>query len=62
MPHTKNVMAITKKRFYPRALNVISARLEGIREARLLERQRCGRLQRSFEKNSRDAEAGGFRR
>ena len=31
MPHTKNVMAITKKRFYPRALNVISARLECIR-------------------------------
>jgi hypothetical protein len=55
VPHTKNVMAITKKRFYPRALNVISARLEGIREARLLERQRCGRLQRSFEKNSRRA-------
>jgi len=32
VPHTKNVMAITKKRFYPRALNVISARLECIRE------------------------------
>jgi putative phosphoribosyl transferase len=31
VPHTKNVMAITKKRFYPRALNVISARLECIR-------------------------------
>jgi hypothetical protein len=43
-------MAITKKRFYPRALNVISARLECIREARLMERQRRGRLQRSFEK------------
>src|ERR1700730_14087401 len=50
VPHTKNVMAITKKRFYPRALNVISARLECIHEARLLERQRRGRLQRSFEK------------
>src|SRR6202048_5551312 len=46
-PHTKNVMAITKKRFYPRAFNVISARLEGIREPGPLERHRRGRLQHS---------------
>jgi hypothetical protein len=39
VPHTKNVMAITKKRFYPRALNVISARVKCIPEPGL-ERQR----------------------
>jgi hypothetical protein len=44
------VMAITKKRFYPRALNVISARLECIREPGPLERHRRGRLQHSLKK------------